>query len=1107
MRHLGWRAPLAAALLLGALPATRAASRAVLRADDAASLPLTAPAPRADADPGAAVFLTPSIRTGAVALTLRERATPQLRRVAGGWRLDGDAGTLEIAARLPRSSGALWRAFGISGALPHGGAVRLERADGGAWHPIGAEEPVERDPIGAFEVGPIWTAEPTVRVRIRLRRDASAHGQVTLRDLHIDLLPAAFQPSIDGPAFSAPGIRASAALPGAAVIASPLNAALEIGRAGTPPAADPSAAVISRIAWGSPDGEGSPRWVPFFEEPFHIVIHHTDAPPGPNGPAGDLRAIWSFHTFTRGWGDIGYNYVIDTSGNVYEGRAGGDLSAGAHTHNFNAGALGISLIGSYQYATPPAPMLRTLQALIIRLANRYGIDTRAVVSQRGLPFRALAGHRDFNLTTCPGDQVYNRLPGLRDAVARAVRSDAAPAGAGTLFVTGGAPGTALLRVRNTGTTTWNGRFTLRRSGVAIDLPEAYALPETPPGTIATIPLFLPALPIGATAGTRWQLADGGGIASGASFPVTLHALAPGAPIPALPTATAPPIQATPTAVATARTRPSATATARATARPRRVATVAPTATHTPRPTRVASATPPSSFTPTAVDTITPVPTSTQPPPTATASVSATASGTPSPSATASVTPLAFFVPTAHAGFGSMARESGRAPLARTIGMPARAVAVRRGAVDDGAALPLSTRWYLADGISDYYNRETIALLNPGTEPAHVVTTLVRGDGRRVYAVSEVPPQGRATLDAGLAAGETDLLAAIVESTAPIAAERTLHHASSDVEGTGAALLPAVSQPAPHWYLPRLPIARDERERISILNPSVAPVTVRVRAVRGGRLEPVADATIAGLHVASVSLPDAVTSATVDLAPGAGSGVVVSGHTIYGDHSRGYTVVPGLSTLAASAYFPGASGGASDTVMLLNPGESAARVTLIGVDPSGAPVAAQRIVVPPGGQAVAGLKGDGMGRRATLRLESTAPVAASFVGMLAASGETSVAAVYRGSVSVGPGAPGRRVVFAEGDTRAGLSAPRVTLVVTDPGPAPAHLTVAALATGGRRTERTLTVEPHATIRVDINALGLAREQGLVLRSDTPVVALRTVDSNAGAERLASYGSAD
>ena len=64
-------------------------------------------------------------------------------------------------------------------------------------------------------------------------------------------------------------------------------------------------------------------------------------------PVAEVQAIYYYHAVTRGWGDIGYNYLADGYGNLYEGRYGGDDVIGAHTARWNTGALGVALLGCY----------------------------------------------------------------------------------------------------------------------------------------------------------------------------------------------------------------------------------------------------------------------------------------------------------------------------------------------------------------------------------------------------------------------------------------------------------------------------------------------------------------------------------------------------------------------------------------------------------------------------------------------------------------------------------------------------------------------------------------------------------------------------------------
>jgi hypothetical protein len=191
-------------------------------------------------------------------------------------------------------------------------------------------------------------------------------------------------------------------------------------------------AVVSRSAWGSPDGQGS-RATPAYRAANHIVVHHTaDANSLASGQrwSDRVRAIWSFHTITRGWGDIGYNYLIDPSGTIYEGRAGGDNAVGFHD-TANYGSMGVSMIGTYASTLPTAAAQGSLVELLAWKTDQKDIDPLGKsfyygcsISAYCAPFNPgaivpnIAGHREVTPghTTCPGDALAGLLPQIRERV-------------------------------------------------------------------------------------------------------------------------------------------------------------------------------------------------------------------------------------------------------------------------------------------------------------------------------------------------------------------------------------------------------------------------------------------------------------------------------------------------------------------------------------------------------------------------------------------------------------------------------------------------------------------------------------------------------------------
>ena len=191
--------------------------------------------------------------------------------------------------------------------------------------------------------------------------------------------------------------------------------------------------VVSRTAWGCPDGQDS-RVSPAYRYATHMVIHHTAGSSrlrsGETNWSDRVRAIWSFHTITRGWGDIGYNYIIDPSGVIYEGRAGGENAVGFHD-TANYGSMGVSLIGTYESSVPPPAAQDSLVELLAWKANQNDINPQGESFYYGCSISKyckaytpnavilnIAGHRQVTpvRTTCPGGALLNLLPNIRSRV-------------------------------------------------------------------------------------------------------------------------------------------------------------------------------------------------------------------------------------------------------------------------------------------------------------------------------------------------------------------------------------------------------------------------------------------------------------------------------------------------------------------------------------------------------------------------------------------------------------------------------------------------------------------------------------------------------------------
>ncbi len=134
-----------------------------------------------------------------------------------------------------------------------------------------------------------------------------------------------------------------------------------------------------------------------------------------------LRGIYAYHTQSRGWRDIGYNYLVDRFGRIWEGRYGGVTRAvvGAHTLGYNEVSFAMSAIGNFDIARPPAAVLTAYARLFAWKLSLYNIRADAShVLVKGRYLHAINGHRDVGQTACPGRYLYAQIPYIRTLAQR-----------------------------------------------------------------------------------------------------------------------------------------------------------------------------------------------------------------------------------------------------------------------------------------------------------------------------------------------------------------------------------------------------------------------------------------------------------------------------------------------------------------------------------------------------------------------------------------------------------------------------------------------------------------------------------------------------------------
>jgi hypothetical protein len=273
------------------------------------------------------------------------------------------------------------------------GAVRFRtRAVGGgwsAWHPAAPEaEDLPDGPRGRWRLGnPFWTGAS----------DAIQYRLVgTVRRLRAYFVRS---PTVAVPARS-------------------------LSIAGSPP-------LVARPAWGADESirRKDPDYAPSVR---FAIVHHTA---GTNGysraqSAAIVRGIERYHVLGNGWDDIGYNFLVDKYGQVFEGRWGGvDRNViGAHAQGFNSGSTGIAVIGDYGSSGISAAARTAVASLIAWRLDVAHVDPLSTLTYAsggnprfpaGTPvfLRAVSGHRDTGFTSCPGNALYAQLGSLAGAAA------------------------------------------------------------------------------------------------------------------------------------------------------------------------------------------------------------------------------------------------------------------------------------------------------------------------------------------------------------------------------------------------------------------------------------------------------------------------------------------------------------------------------------------------------------------------------------------------------------------------------------------------------------------------------------------------------------------
>jgi hypothetical protein len=258
-----------------------------------------------------------------------------------------------------------------------------------AWQKTGFDG--HADDEATRRVGKMQQFEPTTRyVQFRAALNSTVGSAPTLSRLEVIFYSPGETPAVAPDAQSqAPASRASATC------------------------AKPT--VTSRASWGAKPASGTRTYTTV----THLVIHHEGGGSNTDSDwAARVRSIEALHINGNGWADVGYNYLIDPTGKIYEGRSGGDNVVGAHFCEGNRNTMAVCLLGNYTSALPTTAALESLKRILGWKASKEGINPIGSSEHyaAGL-IPNVCGHRDNKrCTECPGNLFYPELGKVRTSI-------------------------------------------------------------------------------------------------------------------------------------------------------------------------------------------------------------------------------------------------------------------------------------------------------------------------------------------------------------------------------------------------------------------------------------------------------------------------------------------------------------------------------------------------------------------------------------------------------------------------------------------------------------------------------------------------------------------
>ncbi|NTW39956.1 MAG: DUF4214 domain-containing protein, partial [Cellulomonadaceae bacterium] len=359
-------------------------------------------------DPSGDVVQTPELA----------EALAELDALAAGEALTGDRVASEVLETDGfQTLGVTWPADAPADGLDP--QVRTRAADGtwSAWQGLAvaddAPDAGTADATSAVRGGtdPLWVGEADA-VQVSFAAGAASGPD----DLGLTLVDAPVEPTSTASGALATGEATTA--PAVQLTSTSVASAVSAPR------------VISRAEWGARPQVCTPDVATRL---VGAVVHHTAGTNAYSSVAQaeqQIRGDQAYHIDGRGWCDIGYNFIVDKWGNIYEGRANslGQAVIGVHAGGFNTGTVGVSMLGTYD-AAPSSATVQSVGQIIGWRLGAYGVAPQATMAyttgagqnsrfqNETVVLPRVMGHRDVAYTACPGNGGYAVLPAIRSIAA------------------------------------------------------------------------------------------------------------------------------------------------------------------------------------------------------------------------------------------------------------------------------------------------------------------------------------------------------------------------------------------------------------------------------------------------------------------------------------------------------------------------------------------------------------------------------------------------------------------------------------------------------------------------------------------------------------------